>query len=225
MDRAEPRARRQYDRAQGQLFLQRISGLVAVDNVKSVCIRLPDERMAVARRGSQVSMFKHGVLHTGTEEEVLTALVPVIRRAMEQQLNVRVVAEAPFDLATYSSPSFALDPQFSYLADLSPRPATRDACFVERLRLLLDCMNDDDSYMVNIRPRNIVVSREFGGFRCDLLEDASLQTVLEFLAARFNDATAVTLNYERSLMRFTMIYAVADFPAPLFDMVTRRECL
>lgn len=202
-----------------------------MSDVKYVCIRLPDERMHVENRGSQIAMVKHGVLHTGTKEEVLTALVPVIRRAMDQQLNVRVVAEAPFELATYSSPSFALDPPFCYLADLSPRPATREACFVGRVRLLLDRMNDDDCYMVVIEPRGLVVSQMFGGFSCrfsgerDFFMEASLDKVLELLAARFTDATSVTLKYERCLMRFTRIHAVADFPAPLFDMVTRRECL
>lgn len=137
MNAASLSARRQ-TRGRVEPWLTRVSRFLPVAGIFSpILIHLPDEQVRVdGRRISSTSRTSH--VQVSTNQDVLLVLAPVLRRAVDQELNFRIEIFCHNTLiSAYTSPDGQLDAANAlYLRDIQPRPTARDA-FLSRFWLLL----------------------------------------------------------------------------------------
>ena len=148
MNRAEPTAARRQVSDMTPAFLQRVSNLMAEQEGQGPYNL--DETVSISMRGEHTTILytrrtfllrSTGRADTlGTRQEVLSRLTPMIRRASEQQLHVRVEkgdTSVPTPPVAFESPAFRLAPQYAYLAAFHAPPPDAKSAFLQRLDLML----------------------------------------------------------------------------------------
>ena len=148
MNRAEPTAARRQVSDMTPAFLQRVSNLMAeqegqapLDLHEPVSISMRGEYTIISCIAGMFFLTSTGRADTtGTRQEVLSRLTPMIRRAAEQQLHVRLEqgsTSVPTPPVAFESPSFRLAPQYAYLATFHAPPPDAKSAFLQRLALML----------------------------------------------------------------------------------------
>lgn len=144
MNALEPSARRQ-TAGRVEPLLERVAQCLPLFGVfRPLVVELPDEHVTVDRGGPGTftlrSTVRSSTVVAPTQPDVLTALAPVIRRAVDQELPVVVrVLCGGVTVSLYHSFEAVLDPAFAvYLTDLSPAPPAPREAFLARFQLLID---------------------------------------------------------------------------------------